>query len=263
MNIFMSKIFMNDQVNSVCKFICVIWQMSLCFFWMIYSYIDMGFSEKVILLMISAVSGVFIPKTVGFMISLKLSLCKKILLVLAVVYLTFATVGQRGIIYPIDSTISIGRFIELLVTAIWYIPVITLFIYGAKRIFSNTSYNIDSAGKKTKRLSVSNIVILVLILVIPMVIMLITFNPGIASYDTNLCLSIYAHDLKSMIDNQPFFYVLCLKILISICDSTYFIVMVQIACWAILWIHIFILLNNVEGGENMDYLCLGDSAGDK
>ena len=198
--------------------------MSICFLWMIYSYIDMGFTEKVLLLMISAVSGILLPTSLDFLNSLKLSVYKRVLLVLAVVYLTFATVGQRGIIYPIDSAISTGRLTELLATAIWYIPVITLLIYGAKRILSNT----DSARKENKRLGVSNIVILALILVIPMVIMLITFNPGIASYDTNLCLSIYAHDLRSMIDNQPFFYVLCLKMLISICDSTYFIVMIQI-----------------------------------
>lgn len=175
--------------------------MSICFFWMIYSYIDMGFTEKVLLLMISAVSGVLLPTSLDFLNSLKLSVYKRVLLVLAVVYLTFATVGQRGIIYPMDSAISIGRLTEVLATAIWYIPIISLFIYWAKRILSNT----DSTREENKGLGVSNIVILALILVIPMVIMLITFNPGIASYDTNLCLSIYAHDLRSMIDNQPFF----------------------------------------------------------
>ena len=77
--------------------------MSICFFWMIYSYIDMGFTEKVLLLMISAVSGILLPTSLDFLNSLKLSVYKRVLLVLAVVYLTFATVGQRGIIYPIDS----------------------------------------------------------------------------------------------------------------------------------------------------------------
>lgn len=179
----------------------------------------MGFTEKVLLLMISAVSGILLPTSLDFLNSLKLSVYKRVLLVLAVVYLTFATVGQRGIIYPIDSTISIGRLTELLATAIWYIPIIALLVYGVKRILSKAYINnYELECKETKRLSVCNIVILTIILITPMLIMLITFNPGIVSYDTNLCLSIYAHDLRPMIDNQPFFYIVGLLLIVIIVE---------------------------------------------
>ena len=81
-----------------------------------------------------------------------------------------------------------------------------------------------------------------MILVILPVVTLIAFNPGIISEDTVNCLAVYAHDIVGMPDWHPPFYILCLKLIISIWDSTYAVILVQILFWLFVMVQMLAFL---------------------
>ncbi len=193
---------------------------TLCIFWMFYSRIDIQLPVKVLGLILSFYS------MKDFGLSVRYMQKKSILFWMGLPIVAFITsfclVGNRGIVYPLDSTVSIGRLVTLLVVGIWSIPIVILFL----RTYDKLSLVENKKGNKCIFL-----LICALILIVPACFALAAFNPGISSYDTNECLAIYAHNMKNMPNWHPPFYVFLLKAIITIWDSTYAVVLVQFVFW--------------------------------
>lgn len=209
----------------------------ICNFWMFFCRIEIEYPFFVILNLVSVAVGYLLPYAKDTIKTLKMNRTRKTLVVLTALYVSFATVGSMGIMYPVDRRISIGRIVVVFVNFIWNLGMIAVIIHLAYRRKGRTKEIIECG------LSVCEYLILGCVIIIPLTIMLVAFNPGICSYDTNLCLSIYAHNLSEMLDNQPFFYVLFLKCIISVVDSTYVIVFIQILMWCAVWLEAFVFLN--------------------
>ena len=208
--------------------------------WLFFSYIDIEFPLVALVNIISIVMGWYLVDTLNRIRHMKISKKQFAFIILATTYVSFSAVGSNGIMYPIDRYVSAGRMLELLTNAAWSF----LMIISVIHLFDK----MKSIPQKTDYMSVwEHIIITFMFIFIPLVVMLIAFNPGICSYDTNLCLSIYAHNMFNIVDNQPFFYILFLRGIISIVDSTYTIVIVQILMWCGIWIEAFVFLNKKVG----------------
>ena len=147
--------------------------------------------------------------------------------IFVVSYSAFTVMGSQGIIYPLNSGVSLGRIFVFGVAFIWFLPVVVTFLRWMEEFVSSDKGREGNAVKEKKLLFGS----CMLILTILPIVVLIAFNPGIISEDTVDCLAIYAHNIVGMPDWHPPFYVLCLKFIISIWDSTYAVVFVQILFW--------------------------------
>lgn len=195
---------------------------ALCILWMFYSRINIQLPVKILGLVLSFFAMRDFEITLRYIQGQKR--CRTFWIGLPIVsFITaFTLVGNRGIIYPLDTSITFGRIVTLILVGIWSIPIILLFIrtYEKVGLYENKKEHYRSF-----------IIICSVVIIVPACFALAAFNPGISSYDTNECLAIYAHNIKNMPNWHPPFYVLLLKLIITVWDSTYAVIIVQFVFW--------------------------------
>lgn len=195
---------------------------ALCILWMFYSRINIQLPVKILGLVLSFFAMRDFEMTLRYIQGRKR--CRTFWIGLPIVtFITaFTLVGNRGIIYPLDTNITFGRIVTLILVGIWSIPIILLFIRTYEKV------GLSENKKEHYR---AFIIICSVVIIVPACFALVAFNPGISSYDTNECLAIYAHNIKNMPNWHPPFYVLLLKLIITVWDSTYAVIIVQFVFW--------------------------------
>lgn len=194
--------------------------------WCTFSGNKIDFPIKACALVISIISMKDFQEKVAYWLKKKKQPIFVCMFVSVVLYSAFTVMGSQGIIYPLNSGVTLGRIFVFGVAFIWFLPVIVTFLSWYEG-FGRDKARRGNCAQENKFLLGSCI----LILAILPVVALIAFNPGIVSEDTVNCLAIYAHNIVGMPDWHPPFYILCLKLIISIWDSTYAVVLVQILFW--------------------------------
>lgn len=192
--------------------------------WVMYSGNVVQMPVKVFALLLSVFSMKDLPDKIDYLIKKSENRKFRVLFFLTVFYSAFTVMGSEGIIYPLNLTLLSKRFFVIIVGCFWFTPVMVTFIKWYDE-FNST----DNGTDRKKYLIFLGCCALILS-IMPLVTLL-AFNPGIVSKDTVTCLATYAHHIIGMPDWHPPFYVLCLKGIISIWDSTYAVVAVQIIFW--------------------------------
>ncbi len=180
---------------------------------------------KIILYIISLISIVQFDKKKLNVKELSNSLSKTVLLYFLYVYSAFALVGQRILIYPLDSKLTIAGLFIFVTTVLWFVPVINTFLYyleNAQRYCFT---------KESKIKTPVFVLVCSLILFIPLVLNLIAYNPGMSSKDTYDCMVTNAWNLHGMYDWHPAFYCMVLRAILSVSNSTYAVIAVQYFFW--------------------------------
>lgn len=212
-------------------------ELILCFIWMEFSHIDWQGATCVFFGILSAISAYNLIDRYRNLELLKNKAGRVAFLIIAA-FATFSLVGNRGIVYPIAGRISMGRIATLFVTYIWVIPVIISILHMLGKLeIADGSFNDMSKRDKT-----GLILILAMLIIVPNLFFLAALNPGISSYDTWECMVRDAHNIIGMTNWHPPFYVIFLKMIITVWDSPYAVVLVQIAMWTVVWMSAFMFL---------------------
>lgn len=151
---------------------------------------------------------------------------KKVGLCILCFYGAFAFVGHRILVYPLNLKITVQGLFVLGITLLWIVPVFYTIFYVIQRM---SRWFVLGNSKRMKNSWFFGL--LMLFLILPAALNLYANNPGMSSPDTIACLEVSAHQLKGMTDWHPFFYCLVLKLIISIWDSTYAVILVQYFFW--------------------------------
>lgn len=150
---------------------------------------------------------------------------KKTILYFLYGYAAFSLVGQRLFMYPLTIRITIAGIFVFAVTVIWFIPVVQTVICLYDKL-SRISF--------TQKHNVNDIlftIIIILMLLLPATYNLFVNNPGISSYDTWSSMIVKAHHLRGINDWIPAFYCMVLRVILTIWDSTYAVIIVQYFFW--------------------------------
>lgn len=215
----------------------VICHFALFEIWCIFNGNTIEFSVKACALVISIISMKDFPAKVGYWLKKKKQPIFVSAFIGIVLYSAFTVMGSQGIIYPLNSGVSLGRIFVFGVAFIWFLPVVVTFLIWLEEFGCD-----KNGGGNGARENIFLYGSCILILVILPVVTLIAFNPGIISEDTVNCLAVYAHDIVGMPDWHPPFYILCLKLIISIWDSTYAVILVQILFWLFVMVQMLAFL---------------------
>ena len=147
---------------------------------------------------------------------------KRLIFFLMLLYTDFSIVGNRAVVYPIGNILSVKDIIVLLLGFIWSFQLLlTAFYY-----FYRLSLLVRKKGNICIKQPVLFIVIISLIVMLPLAVSLIAFNPGISDSDSSY--SIYfANHLRYCIDWFPPFYYMYLRGILTFVDSIYAVVIAQ------------------------------------
>lgn len=200
------------------------------------SGIEFQIFTKIILLFLSLFSVYKLKEKISYVKNIFPSLKAKLCFSIVILYAAFALVGNRAFLYPLDKTVSVFDCLLYIVTIIWIIPLVITFIFYF--------FNIKIEKREAEKTRIKNILfyfVIICLLIIPAIYTLFAFNPGISSPDSTYCLT-YAHAIYSMPNWHPPFYILLLKVVISIWDSTYAIIIVQYVFWLYVMLEMFALL---------------------
>lgn len=164
----------------------------------------------------------------------------RLALIVIVLVSGFFFVGNQSFAYPVNKSITIMNMLYFIVTCLWVFPLIILILIWYSRITITT-----------KKYSGLKFLFFTSISIIgPSMIALYAFNPAISSPDTRDCLD-SAHHIKGMVNWHPPFYVLLLKVLISIWDSPYTIVLFQLIFWVFVVSEMLLFLRERGVSENV------------
>lgn len=164
----------------------------------------------------------------------------RLVLIVIVLVSGFFFVGNQSFVYPANKSITIMNILYFIVACLWVLPLIVLILIWYSRIRITT-----------KKYSVLKFLFFTSISIIgPSIIALYAFNPAISSPDTLVCLD-NAHHIKGMVNWHPPFYVLLLKVLISIWDSPYTIVLFQLMFWTFVVSEMLLFLRERGISENV------------
>ncbi|MEY8390564.1 hypothetical protein AALA98_04190 [Lachnospiraceae bacterium 45-W7] len=151
---------------------------------------------------------------------------KKTGLCLVYLYAAFSLVGQRTLLYPFHLQVTVRGLLVFAAAVLWFIPVVHTVLYYFCQ-FSIRFVNENSRKMKTSWF----LLLLFVFLLAPALLNLYANNPGISSPDTFDCMVRNAHHLRGMRDWHPFFYCLILKVILTVWDSTYAVILVQYFFW--------------------------------
>lgn len=224
-----------------------IYQYILFTIWMIFGGNTVEFPIKIIALIISAVTMKDLPEKIEYLKKKAENPSFSVAFMLSVFYSGFVVMGSEGLIYPLNASLSLGRIFVFGVICIWFIPVLMTFLRWYDG-FSTKKDKTDDKASKMFRISCA------FILAVFPIVTLIAFNPGIISEDTVTCLATYAHNIIGMPNWHPPFYILCLKGIISVWDSTYAVVLVQILFWILIMLQMLSFLYKKGISEKILYL---------
>ena len=148
---------------------------------------------------------------------------------------SFCIVGQRIFIYPLSIKPTLSGILVYLLTAVWILPIISMFM--------NILYLCSDVFVKNKRISKYKLLfIMMVLLLLPALYNLFANNPGMSTGDTLVSMVNNAHHLYGMYDWHPAFYCMVLSAIQHVWDSTYAVIIVQYFFWAYVNIELFMYL---------------------
>lgn len=157
---------------------------------------------------------------------------KKILQALLEMYGTFAMVGMYVLPSGIEPDVKYPAWFFFILAFFWMHPVMKCFIAFLIKTGDTVSVERHETGLKARFLLMG-------IVLLPCMVFLAAFNPAITTSDSVYCFEA-AHQLWqpdfSMQDWQPPFYVFVLNLLLKICDSITFLIVLQCVCFAIVFV---------------------------
>lgn len=145
------------------------------------------------------------------------------------VYTAFAIVGQRILIYPLNKTVTLIEIVVLIMTIIWTIPVVDSVIYYLDKAGNHFVKQNDAFGKKSGKFIFY--IVTSILLIVPAILNLIANNPCISLPDTMTNMLENAHNIRGMLDWHPAIYAMFLRLILSVWDSPYAVLIVQYAFW--------------------------------
>ncbi len=214
-------------------------EMVLCGIIIESSGIAFHISVKAVFYLLSAWSVFQLQCKVKAVFSRMQSFSQRLLFVCLVLYTGFALVGNRLFVYPLNKKVLLADWTVYGVTCCWLVPILITGIYQCFQI------TMCSPRKIEKRDQWKIGIVAGAILLVSAGITLYAFNPAITSPDTAYCLQ-YAHHLKGVQDWHPPAYIMILKALIQVWDSTYGIVFAQWFFW--IYVNVEMLLFLQERG---------------
>lgn len=204
-----------------------------------FSGISFRTSTIVILLLISLFFGLKNNKRDRFIKDNINTLGRKVFLYFIYLYGAFALVGYKIWLYPLYKNVSVKEIGLYIIAVLWFIPIVNGCLYYINVL---RKYN-SKADNKVKFLDSKYCVILwIAVLIVPSILGLIAFNPGITSADTTSTLLENAHNIKGMVDWHPAFYCMILRVIIGVWDSTYAVIIVQYIVWLYVTIEMLLYL---------------------
>lgn len=141
-------------------------------------------------------------------------------------YAAFSVVGSKLFIFPLNRKIVFSDFLVYSMCVLWFLPIVEMGMHvleGIKRrVFCN-----NPPGKWNSKASVRFFLISLGLVLVPTLVSLIAFNPGITALDTYICMIVNGKHLYQMADWHPAFYCMILRAIMEVWDSTYAIILVQ------------------------------------
>ena len=208
-----------------------------------HSGLSLSLGNKVTLLIILLVSLKNRTKIYQFINEQFNTKSKKISLFVLYAYAAFSLVGHRLFIFPLDNEIKLKQILIYALAIIFFVPIVNSVIYyihKAKSIICNCERKI--ATRKF-------VFIVVSILLVPSVLALIAFNPGISTYDTYATMVGNAKNIHGMFDWHPFFYSLLTRKIEQIWDSTYAMIFFQWTMYIYIIVELLVYLRSKKINE--------------
>lgn len=160
------------------------------------------------------------------------SFWKKILLVVLEIYAVLSATGMYFLKTTFTYETEYVWFLYFIMSFCWVCPIIQYFIACFIRWSKKTAFSDHKARLSTRW-------ILMGIMMIPCLLFLIAFNPAITTPDSETCLSMAAslwQPDSSILNWHPPFYALVLALLLKICASVSFIIVMQQVCFAAVFV---------------------------
>ena len=168
---------------------------------------------------------------------------KRVLLVLLYFYGSFSLVGQRLLIYPFTLKVTPEGLLIFLCTSLWFIPVVNTLII----LLNHLSMHLGPSKIRNRKLTG----IIILCLLVPAVYNLIANNPGISSPDTLDSMITNAQHLHGMYNWHPAFYCMVLRVIESVSNSTYAVILVQYFFWAYVMTELLLYVRKKGIGDSI------------
>ena len=181
---------------------------------------EFGFPMKVLGYGLSILVWIRADRVSGFIKECVQDNLKKLLWVSGAFYTGFALVGNHMFIYPVSHHITLLQTACFGAAVLWSLPVVALCLEWLEHL---------SMNRMPKMHTLVFSLVSGLLIIIPAGIALYAYNPGISSIDTYDTLLDYAHHIRNMPDWHPPFYVMLLKAIIRVWDSTYAVIFAQFA----------------------------------
>lgn len=192
-------------------------------------------ATKIVLHIVSLIAVIDIEQKNAYVKGLANVLWKQVSLILLYLYAAFALVGQRIFIYPLTLKVTFAGIFVFLCTIFWFVPVVQSVLYYLERACS--TFLSTKRSLKTWQFVLLSIVALLL----PAAFALFVFNPGISSRDTVDCM-VSAHHLWRTTDWHPAFYRMVLRVILTVWDSTYAVILAQYFFWTFVIVELLLFL---------------------
>lgn len=154
---------------------------------------------------------------------------EKIIKIILEIYGTVAFTGIYFLKSTIQYEIIYPKLVYFMLSFCWVCPIIKCFI----ALLSRSVKLIEISKHETK---LSTRLVLIGIMMIPCIIFLIAFNPAITSPDSMFCYNMAHNPTAGMLDWHPPFYIFVLSLLLKICDSISFLIIVQDICFCAVFV---------------------------
>lgn len=190
-------------------------------------------TTKIVFFAISVIVVMNIEKKKAYVRDLADVPWKQVAVIFLYLYAAFALVGQRIFIYPLTLKVTFAGIFVFTCAVIWFVPVVQSILYymekGCSGLFS-----------KKRSLKIWQFVLFSAVaLIFPAMITLFAFNPGMSSYDTEFCMTA---PLQGSNDWHPAFYRIILRVIQTVWDSTYAVILVQHIFWGFVIIELLLYL---------------------
>lgn len=230
---------LGDQIDLIVtkKTFYIIGELALCSIILNSSGIDFQESTKIVLYIVSLFSIFGYIDRRNAVNRLIDRVWKRYLLRLLYLYAAFSLIGQRIFIYPFTLKVTIVGIFVFCITVVWFIPIVNFMIYFLKY---KCLYLISET--EDKKADTKLICVMISFLLLPAAYNLFANNPGITSPDTYNSIIVNARHLHGMRDWHPAFYCIMLRLILTVWDSTYAIIIVQYFFWIYVMLELLLYL---------------------
>ncbi len=201
-----------------------------------YGALSLDHFTKLLLLTACFFSMLCFEKSKDYVACLFPSAKNRFLLYFTYVYAAFSLFGQRLLLYPLNSNVSINSLLCFMVSILWFVPLINALFYCLGK-----SLLLFSA-KQQKLKTGTFVAICLSVLILPLLINLIAYNPGISTVDSHTTMIVNAKNPYGMVDWHPAIYSLMLYGIQMIWDSTYAVILLHILLWCCVVLEMLLFL---------------------